>query len=440
MAYPIAQRMEKRSILPKARALRRAARQPFAERKAQASEMLLDTLRHAQATVPYYRDLFASLSFDPEKVAKDPRYLEDLPWLTKDILQEQGARMLSEDYEYKSLCQCKTGSSTGPSALIYYDPVSRDWTAAHNIVSLWLGGKRRWNSEIHLSTRFIEPQHKIDIRREAFKCFALNRVNVLTDSYSAEGLAPAWDKISKVRPHVVQGHPSTMYALARYVEQLPKHPGKRFNMFVSTGEMLEERQREAIERVLKCRVANRYGAAEFGVMAQELKDRPGNEMLVADFMVWPDVADPDNDGYGELAFTNLRNPSMPLIRYRMGDMGRLEEHDDGWWITDITGRVHDKVSINGDVYPTHYVQDILDRCGHIQDFQIAVRQGEVEELRLVVAEKDWEPIATKVRQNFPDVALRRIRADELLFQGWRGKFRYICNVDAHEPDKEEYVS
>jgi UDP-N-acetylglucosamine 4-epimerase len=78
---------------------------------------------------------------------------------------------------------------------------------------------------------------------------------------------------------------------------------------------------------------------------------------------------------GELVFTSPRNPSMPLIRYRMGDMGLLEERENGWWITELAGRIHDSAEINGTMYPTHYVQDVLDRCGPISDFQIVTRNG-----------------------------------------------------------------
>ena len=68
----------------------------------------------------------------------------------------------------------------------------------------------------------------------------------------------------------------------------------------------------------------------------------------------------------------------------MGDLGALEERQNGWWITQLTGRTHDAAIIDGKSYPTHFIQDILDRCGDITDFQIAVDpKGNVLEFRLV---------------------------------------------------------
>ena len=48
------------------------------------------------------------------------------------------------------------------------------------------------------------------------------------------------------------------------------HTLEQDNIFVSTGEMITQKQIYLIESVFSARVANRYGACEFGVMAQEL--------------------------------------------------------------------------------------------------------------------------------------------------------------------------
>ena len=193
--------------------------------------------------------------------------------------------------------------------------------------------------------------------------------------------------------------------------------------------MITDTQRTLIEKELGVRVSNRYGACEFGVMAQEKEQGPKGELLVFDSLVWPEIyCAPDEKvckNTGELVFTNLRNPAMPLIRYCMGDIGTLTENDNGWWISDLNGRVHDNVEIEGIVYPTHHIQDILDRCGAISDFQILISNEKVIEFRLVAEPCEWEAISQAVCRYFPSVPLRLIRADELEFVGIRGKFSYI---------------
>lgn len=418
--YPLAEKMQKRVISPKLRILRREADLPFAARKAAALARLGDVLEHAGATVPYYRELFAATGFDPATVRKDARYLEDLPFLTKEILREQGRRLVSEACLDRIVREQKTGSSTGPAAIIHYDQESLDWTAAQNILMLEWGGKRRHDREAHLSTRFAGTPPPEALRFEARKCFVLNRRNIYTDGFGDAAQERLLNDLREAQARVVQGHPSTLFALARRLHAQGRDGRGLFEIFVSTGEMITPAQRRLIEDTLHVRVSNRYGACEFGVMAQEPADGPQGELLVSDSLVWPERFDPD-----ELVFTGLRNLAMPLIRYRMGDLGRLEERSNGWWLTELTGRVHDQVAINGQSYPTHYIQDIFDRCGSISDFQIPVRNNEALEFRLVAEAAGWEGIQAAVRENFPGVPLRRIRPEELVFTGARGKFSYL---------------
>lgn len=424
LLYPLAERQQKRCITPKLRILRSEAALPFPQRKALAARRMVEVLAHAKSTVPYYRDLFHQHGFDPENIRRDIRYFSDLPYLTKDILREQGKRLVSEPYAERIVREQKTGSSTGLATTIFYDQEGLDWTAAQNILMLEWGGKRRYNREAHLSTRFaaISPEA---LRFEQKKCFVLNRSNIYTDGFGDAAQETLLKDLGKAKARIVQGHPSSLYALARYLEKNNRRSPGLFEIFVTTGEMLTPHQRETIERAFGVKVSNRYGACEFGVMAQELASGPRGHLLVSDSLVWPEVVATDEAKGSELVFTNLRNNVMPLIRYRMGDLGSLEERANGWWIIDLTGRVHDAVTIDAATYPTHYIQDVLDRCGPISDFQIMIKGDAARELRLVTAPEHWDQVQAAVRENFPSLTLRRIDAEQLVFIGIRGKFSYL---------------
>lgn len=429
MLYPLAERHQKRDILKKYKALKEEAADAFVIRKQRARERLVGVLQHAEKTVPYYRDLFAAYRFTPEKVLKDLRYFEELPHLTKDILREQGERLVSEPYAHAIVRRQKTGSSTGPAATIFYSQEDLDWTAAQNILMLGWGGKRRWDREVHLSTRFAGERPPAELEFEWKKCLILNRFNIFTTGFDDASQERLLDDLRKAKARVVQGHPSSLFALARYLKKKGRTSPDLFGLFVSTGEMMRPDQREHIETVLGVKVVSRYGACEFGVMAQELAQGPKNQLLCHDSMVWPEavpVKTPDGETASELVFTNLKNTTMPLIRYRMGDVGTLEEREDGWWLTELTGRVHDNVWIDGVCYPTHYIQDILDRCGPISDFQILVKDKKALEFRLVTDDPGaWPFIETQVKSNFPSIPVRCIKPEELVFVGIRGKFSYL---------------
>ena len=99
VAYPIAERIEKRDIRNKRSELRSYYKLPFVARKQVMRTRLADIVEFAGANVPYYKDLFRTHGFDPAILRKDSAYLQDLPYLTKDIVREQGRRLLSSNLE-----------------------------------------------------------------------------------------------------------------------------------------------------------------------------------------------------------------------------------------------------------------------------------------------------------------------------------------------------
>ena len=280
---------------------------PFDARLRRAREKLCRALTRAGAEVPYYRDLFRANRFDPKKASLDPACLQELPFLTKEIIRAEGDRLISERFPKASLHARRTGGSTGPSACIYYSPEALDWTAAVNLLVLEWAGKRRREKEIHLSSRFPERIPLSDRIKERVKCAALNRVNILTDAFDDEALEVIWRRLRRERAYLLQGHPSTAYALALHIERRGYDAAGVLRVFESTGELLDERKRETIERVLQCRVLNRYGSAEFGVAAYEMQNDPQHQLRVLDCLVWP-----RNAGRGgRPARTRLHGPHEP---------------------------------------------------------------------------------------------------------------------------------
>ena len=395
--YPVAERLTGRTIRSKLKVMAHHDALPFHDRKLHASRQLHAVLRHAGEHVPYYRSLFADLEFDPARVEHDLGYLRLLPYLTKEIIRQEGERLLSDRSTPGSLHERKTGGSTGPSAVIRYSQEALDWTAAAHLMAVSLTGKRRHWKEVHLSTRSLEKFPLKDRLKERAKCWAMNRQNIYTDSLDEAGLDVLWREIVKARPYLIQGHPSTIYALSRYVAETQHAIDPPFAVFESTGELLDTKKRKLIEDVLHCRVVNRYGNAEFGVVAYERRGSDREGLRVLDYMVWPETLAND-DGSHELVCTGLTNMAMPLIRYRTGDLADLKEEDDGWYLTNLVGRVHEMVTIQNRSYPTHYFQDLIDRIPGIADFQVVEREGKVPLLRLVPeAHASRDLIGEKIR-------------------------------------------
>jgi phenylacetate-CoA ligase len=424
VAYPLAERYEERDVRSKIKILRQHYRWPFKDRLVKAQRSLVETLQFAGNKVPYYRDLFTSIGFDPSSVGRDIQYLQDLPWLTKDIIREQGARLYSQDLSQVRHYMCKTGGSTGLSCHIAYDQLAADWSAAVTLYARERAGNTKRRSELHFACRFPDMVDPGWPTREDFKCFAMNRSNIFFDRLDDIGLAEIWETLKRRKPYMVHAHPSTIFALACYIERKFGR-AKTFEVFESSGELLESHMRETISRVLKCRVVDRYGLAELGVMAYELhRDNKGLQIL--DSEGWAESRETAT-GDHELVFTGFHNRLMPLIRYTTGDLARVEQRNDGFYLTDVVGRIHDIIHLDGVAYPTHTIQDMLDhRVGGIQEFQIDVR-GEKPILRIVPeSHADPAQIAEKIENYWPNAMIVEfVGHDGFIRVGHRAKFRHV---------------
>lgn len=424
--YPLVERQQKRTILPKLAQLRAFAMLSREERLQAVHQQLANVVAAAAVEVPYYRDLFQAIGFDPAKLSKDLAYLRDIPYLTKDILREQGERLLSERCDRTQLHIRKTGGSTGPSTLIYYDDEALDWTAAANLFVLEWTGKKRYTKEAHFSSDLPEDMPWRDRMREALKCITLNRVNIRTADFDDASLAAVLKQLQSTRPYSVQGHPSTLYSLALYARRA-FNPKGLFKVFESTGEVLDAKKRETIAEVFQCQIFDRYGNAEFGVVAHS-QFAQSSHLKVLDFIIWPETV-AVQEAQSEMAFTGLRNTAMPLIRYQTGDLADLVQVDGEFYITNISGRIHDLVRVGDRQYPTHYVQDLLDRLEGIDEFQLEQVTPRQCLLRLVLAPGADED---RIRQRITDwwgehVILELATFNDLKRLGWRSKFRHLVN-------------
>jgi phenylacetate-CoA ligase len=147
-------------------------------------------------------------------------------------------------------------------------------------------------------------------------------------------------------------------------------------------------------------------------------------------LVFPEISKFSNEvPTPEIVLTGLKNTMMPLIRYRTGDRGQLEERGDGYKLNNMTGRIHDLIPIAGVDYPTHYIQDLLDRIGGIEEFQVVLRTEKPILLMLVL--ESWANVdeikLSVVAWWKGDVEIQVVGTEDLIRIGWRDKFRYVVN-------------
>jgi len=431
LAYPIAEKLEKRFIRQKRTELRKFYVHVPEIRRELSKQKLISTLEFAGSCVPYYKDLFRGIGFNPSNLQKDIRFLEEIPFLTKEIIREQGSRLLSCDPADIRHHLVKTGGSTGPSCHLYYDQDAADYAAAVVLYTRERIGKSKHKFETHFACRFPDAPKSLAWTREAWKCFAMNRTNIFFGKLSDPFLEDIWGQLKHETPFLVHSHPSTMVAIADYVGRT-YGSAKLFDVFESSGETLTQKARAMIRENLKCSVVNRYGLAEFGIIAYELSGQD-EKLEVLESEGWAEAVslDAGSKNDEELVVTGYRNHLMPLIRYRTGDLASIDRNSSGTFLKNVLGRIHDIVEIGGVRYPTHHIQDILDhRVRGVQQFQFDTRSL-VPLLKLVledgVSAQEKVDHLKSIWNDAIDVQIVSLKHLESV--GRHAKFRYVVGND-----------
>ena len=184
--YFVFESLARRRVSKYSRALERFFKLPYSAQKILQHNRFANILEYAFSEVPYYCDLRAQHGLDANKIRQDAKYIQDIPFLTKDIIREQGERLLSKGLNEQRRIACKTGGSTGPSCVIFYDPDAADRSAAVTRFFRQSIGKKWGRSELHFAADFGDEGQLKWFQKETLKCMAMNRSNIFVADLTGE--------------------------------------------------------------------------------------------------------------------------------------------------------------------------------------------------------------------------------------------------------------
>lgn len=319
--FPLHERLKRHSTVAVRKALEVSQWWPAERLAAFQVERLRALLTDAGHHVPYYRDLFSRLAFDPTTV-NSVADLQRLPLLTKADIRAHTNAM--KHPAAQGLARFNTGGSSG-EPLIFYIGNER---VSHDVAAKWRA-TRWWGVDIG------DPE--IVVWGSPIELGSQDRIRAVRDKLLRTALLPAFEMsearlnsfvatIRRRRPRMLFGYPSALSHIARHAEQR----GQRMDdlgikvAFV-TSERLYDEQRDAIQRVFGCPVANGYGSRDAGFIAHACPQ--GGMHLTAEDIVVEIV---DANGHvlppgqpGEIVVTHLATRDFPFIRYRTGDVAVL---------------------------------------------------------------------------------------------------------------------
>lgn len=326
LVFPLQERLKKHSTVADRRAMEDSQWWPRERLEALRVQRLRALLTHAAAHVPYYRDLFARIGFDPAAMSSLTD-LQRLPFLDKPLIRAHTDALKADDA--RGLARFNTGGSSGVPLIFYIglERVSRDVAAKWRATRWWgvdIGDPEivLWGSPIELG--------------------AQDRVRLLRDRLMRTRLLPAFemsdakvdgfiDEIRTLRPRMLFGYPSAFAHIARHAQrQGVRMDDLGIKVVFVTSERLYDHQRTLIEQSFGAPVANGYGGRDAGFIAHQCPS--GSLHITAEDLIVEIV---DREGRvlppgesGEIVVTHLATRDFPFVRYRTGDVGVLAAPDD----------------------------------------------------------------------------------------------------------------
>lgn len=433
--FPLHERLKGHSTLSVHRALENSQWLSPAEIDALQLDRLRRFLTRIGNTVPYYQRLFAELEFDPASI----RSVTDLGALP--LLDKSSIRANTEDMKASGadgLKRFNTGGSSGEPLVFYLgnERISHDVAAKRRATRWWgvdIGDPEIvvWGSPIELGAQDRVRQ----LRDRLFRTELLSAFDM-----SQENLGRFVSRIQQRRPRMLFGYPSSLALLAEHA--LARHQrlddlGIRV-VFV-TSERLYEHQRQSIEKVFDCPVANGYGGRDAGFIAHQCPE--GSLHISAEDMVVEIV---DGDGRvlpageaGEIVVTHLATSEFPFVRYRTGDIGVLGSEPCSCGrglpvLASVEGRATDFVTASdGTVLHGLALIYVLRDMPGVESFRIVQESLQHTRVEVVAGNADRTGLQQAIEKPFrerlgQDVAITIDHVDAITREQ-SGKYRYVVS-------------
>ena len=398
---------------------------------------LTTLLHHCYLHVPYYRAMFDELGAHPDDIRTMADYAR-LPILDKEMLKSHSTSLVASTHDPGRMHRVTTGGSTGTPVQMYYDSRYFDWgwaTLLRNIS--WTGhhpGERQaWVTRE--STGGLPRALRLAIERKW-----VAGVVVQTPDTVAQWAS----HLARQQPRLVYSTPSSrLPALASYLLEHDIHLDSVRAVMTSSETLLDE-TRLLIEEAFGAQVFDQYGSTECLSIASECAS--GSMHVNADVNLVEYVPLDSAPDLSELVITPLFNYGMPLLRYRLKDLGRMlpGRCDCGRTLPRmgrLVGRLTGTATLSdGTVLTPYALEELVQGVPGIARFQFRQTSQDAFDLLVVRAPHDQSGLDAALgdigrkfsEQNGPSVDFRVCYVDDIPLTS-SGKHLYVVALQDETP-------
>jgi len=351
---------------------------------------LFKLVQYASQNIPYYKRIIKkqNIRFSEDTIFSD---IKKFPLLTKDIIRKNFEQLYK--FRDRTYYRNTSGGSTGEPIILYQDSNYFAWNTATKVLfDEWAGRK--------IGERIVSLSGTLqDILKngKGFKLYLrqqLSGITILkTNRMSEKDKYQYVKRINHIKPSVILAY---NHELSHFIQEhhLPVYSPKAV---MTTGSVFYPEVQARVEKVFQAPVFNCYGSREVGSVACNCKKSLGFHLI-------PDIhylEILDNNGKevkpgeaGNIIVTLLSNYTMPLIRYKIGDIGILSEKScpcgrELPLLEKVTGRISSRFKNKfGDFISAGLFSSLFYFKENIRQFQVIQETTDLILINLVLIEKN----------------------------------------------------
>lgn len=274
-------------------------------------------IKYAYDHVPYYHELLKSVRVKPDNIMclQD---LQKIPITTKEDVQKNYSKIIPKAIDLSNCAMVTTTGSTGKPMKVFYND-----TTDNNSCALWQ--YVFFECGLYFTNTLADINSSIDISYRPPR-FSIRRTSAR--AYMKKADLSLYNPVNKnieilerIQPDAIYTFPSILTLLAEHLRE--KNDSKiRAKLIFTIGETVTQYCRKTVREAFGVDINDIYGSAEFERMAFECNEHAGLHILpdcVLEFLSEGEAVESGEEG--KIIATGLYNYVMPLIRYRIGDVG-----------------------------------------------------------------------------------------------------------------------
>lgn len=389
-------------------------------------ERLRYVVRHAGQTTPHYSAVFEKIGFDPT-IDFDFDAFSALPSLDRETILKSGRQLLPRNVAESDLQKNSSGGSSGEPVTIWMGPQEIGWRLSASRFFMDKLAITPGSRIAYLWGHNLDPGYKPSLTSKAlfyarnerwFDCFRI----------SDESLLQYHRDMDEFQPDCIVAYASALALFASVLKEngiVPRYPRQ---CILTGAEKLFAFQREITEQVFRRPVFERYGSRDGGVVGYQLPDS-GPEGFIVDWsnvLVEPETPEPESP----ILITKLHADGMPMIRYRIGDLGTFPVGSRPGYpvmrLRSVVGRMADHIRlsngdrVHGNQFP-HLFKDFP-----IREFLVVQSEDYSLEVKIVPQKEfgpvDLESLRKIIESNLPGLPVEILMVEcipKTLANKWR---------------------